>query len=269
MRLTLASFLLAIVTVLPGGKPLQRAVFFSQNKASSGSCTPPTMTYRWAAYNSLNTCGTGVACTNGAAGRVSADLVSSNNATNTTGSNQPTYTTGAINGQPAWTFNGSTPNFFSFTTALPFQSWTTITIYAVVENTGTSGQFLATSAHNTHLLGYGFNGSGNQAFGDVGIASLASGTAVYSTSTWYTIVMQYNTSTLAYTLYKCSGGTCAADGSGTASSGFSFTSATDAMGADVNDGGAYNFSGNVAEIGVLNGTSTAGIGAWSQCEYGI
>ena len=97
------------------------------------TCTPPTMTYRWAAYNSSNRCGTtgGSSCTsNGQAVYSLGDLVGSNTGVQTNTFYQELYETNMVNGLPALQGNGGSRNQFILNTFIP--NTNNYTVYAVV-----------------------------------------------------------------------------------------------------------------------------------------
>lgn len=228
-------------------------------------CTAPTMTYRWAAYNPSNLCGTtgGSSCTtNGQAFYSVADSVAGNTATQTSTGSQGTYSTNAINSLPAISFTGA--QFYTMGTGITAP--TTFTFYAVAEVTNVSsnrGLIGANSSANFEIRTA--STTPNVTLLSQATAQIAvSGTAL-PTSTWFTLVVTYNTVSGAYNFYKAVGGSLTSLGSGTSIA--SFSAATTQL------GGAQSVSdfwfGSIAEWGYLNSTSTTGIAAYSQCEYGI
>lgn len=230
---------------------------------SPAGCSPPTMTSRWAAYNTSNTCtASAVPCTNGALGWNLPDFNSVNAASNTA-STGPTYTTGAINGLPAWTFNSASSQFWRLTSGITQSG--SITFYAVFKTPASSHQGALFGVQVGHGMEYRITSANKQDAVNQGLLDLGNGTTTLTSSTWYTSVMTYNYSTGALALYLCSAGTCSADGTATATS--TFSAATNDLGA-AQDVGDY-FNGLIAEWGYLNSANTTGIAAWSQCKYGI
>ena len=229
--------------------------------ASSVGCSPPSMTYRWAGYAAGNLCAGPVSCTtNGQTLLSFADLVASNTATAATGT-PPTYLTSAVNSLPGFVFNGASSGnqTMAMATAIP-SSPTTYTLYAILDPTSFSHNSAIISGTSTSSLIWYFNTSGQQAFFG---GTTITGTTTYSTGSYITIVLTYSGS--SYAFYKCSGGSCTSDGTGTQAQ--TILSASGSIGDD-----SFNdfLNANVAEIGILIGTaSNSGIGAWSQCKYGI
>jgi hypothetical protein len=218
------------------------------------SCSPPLFTSDWAAWNPSNICYPTSTCSDGEIMKYNFDSIGGNTASNPSGS-QPTYHTNQVNGLAANTFAGS--QFFNLTTGIPQTN--NFTFWAVVKLASSGGG----------LFGYGTGAfawvvtptSQYVASDNVGVGGYAS--ASYGTSTWVTVAVTYNSTSGAYAFYTCSGGTCTNIGSGT--DYISLSSATTRFG----DAVYSYFNGQVAEAGYYNGISTAGIGAWSKCKYGI
>ncbi len=217
------------------------------------SCTPPATTYRWAAYNSANTCSGGSTCTNGLGIDTLVDFISANNATQTVSGNRMTYTTGGVNGLPVAT--GGSGKYFNVTIPLP----TAVTYYAVV--TG-NGVLMSRNTGFTATLEWLFGNSQNTV-NAAGAVFIGSGSPLPAATGYVGGVFQYNFSTHAWAFYNCASGTCTAAGSGT-TAGIIYQ--PDAFGYDQGDG---YFNGSIAEIGYFNSTTTAGIGPWMACKYGI
>ena len=245
--------------------------------STTSSCTPPPMTYRWAASTLTGTanCGSSgtTACANGSGVYSWADAVAGDAATQTTSANQPVFTTNEINGYPALAFSHSSISYLSLATGIASSSTSTYTFYAVVNSTTTNNYYLlgVSTANASDSIGLAFNASNlEMELTNPGVAVLATNTTTQSASTWYTLVWTYNASTKAYAFYSCSGGSCTEQGAGTSSTG-TFGKAATILGSS-NSGSSYStyaFSGYLAEFGYLNGVSISGIGAYSQCEYGI
>lgn len=239
------------------------------SRPSTPSCSPPTMTARWAAYNSANTCtASSVPCTNGAFGWTQPDLAGTNSTTNAT-SLGPIYTTSAINGLPSWTFTKSSGQFWRLNSSIPQSG--SITFYAILNwsSTCTSSGCSIFGLSLSHGLNWQINAAttttGHQRLLSQGLAEVAIGTQNYTAGVWYTVVTTYNFSTGAWSFYNCAAGTCSLDSSGTGTS--TFSASTDDLGAG-QDTTEY-FGGQIAEWGYLNSANTSGIAAWSQCKYGI
>lgn len=233
---------------------------------SSVTCTPPSNTYRWAAFNSANLCGTtgGSSCTTNGQAMYKLTEINGNtghNAEQATTTAQPTYTTNAINSLPAATFNGTSDDF-PLVTSIP-NTVTTYSFYAVV-NPAAAGSYRGIVGGG---LSWDFNTTNNLDLRISGSTDIATGTNAYSTTgTWLTLAVTYNNSTNAYAFYVCSAGTCTVDKSGTGAA-VSLTSGISSLGTF----GTHYFNGSIAEIGYYNGifssTDLTNLGAYSQCEY--
>jgi hypothetical protein len=234
---------------------------------SGGGCSPPTMTGRWAAYNSANLCGLGGGSSCTTTGDVfyqETDFVASNSLTQTSTSHQPTYTTGAINSLPAVDFAGSPTEYLPSGSGFIVPTTGSFTLYAIfnADDFTVIKPLLSTTTAGGLLWGFY---AGGELLNIAGGSAIGSSITTYSTGVWYTLVVTYNTSTGAYAFYNCSGGTCAADGSGTNVQ--TITQVSELVGGDFPDSSFFN--GKMAEFSYLNSVSTAGIGAWSLCKYGI
>jgi hypothetical protein len=226
-------------------------------------CTAPSYTYRWPLSGTV-TCGGGAACSNGGAIDSVLDPIAGNNATQGAPGDRPTYNTAQINGLPAATFTGGTQSLV-LTTPIPAAT-TSMSYYAVINptvggNIGFVGNSIAIGGVEWRI-----NGGGHQELLAANVASIAIGSATFSSGKWITIAFTYNTSTGAWTFFNCSGGTCVSDGSGTTAQTFSATVLT--LGnANVN---FDPYIGKIAEIGALVGSqSVVGLGAYSKCQFNI
>lgn len=215
------------------------------------TCTPPTMNIaRWLPANS----GYGSMT----------DVVGGNNATQSTGADQPTYSgsVSAYGGKPGVVFNGSS-DFLSIATPItvggPYLSG-----YAV---------FLA---GNTNQVIFGnVPGSGGQTaiymisrankmeqniYGGGGL----SGSTSINPGSIYAVGFQYNTSTLQLDYFICSGGSCTSDGSFTLG-GATINLPINAIG---DDGSASLFNATLGEAALANTTlDTTTLGTYIHCQY--
>jgi hypothetical protein len=243
------------------------------NPPASSVVNPPAMTYRWAAYNTLNTCGTtgSTACTT--TGQVvysMPSLATSNTATDPNGIViPPTYLLNAVNAQPAVTFYSTTDNttYLQLTDAF---NPTSIVVYAVVNFPS-----LTFPSTNGGIIGGQAGGSfewridpgGAQEILSAEVYSIATSTATYAPGTTYTLVASYNTATGAYFFGHCSSGTLVNDGSGNGEV-LTFSQDIETLGS-VPASGDYYY-GWIAEAGIgVNTNSTTDICAWSKSQYGI
>jgi hypothetical protein len=238
-------------------------------RGTAVSCTPPTMTYRWSVRNPGIGCTAG-ACVNGGTISSLPSSVGSNPATNSSSGRQPIYTTNVINGQPAALFNGVTNSeFLALTTPNVLPQSGSATFYAVIEPTSTcaSTNCAMFGGAATNNFEYRVNTSSKQQMLQQQNVSIGIGTATISTTAFTTVAATYNFGTGAWALFTCSGGTCSSDGSGTGGPTSGWANSSTYLGAapDI----AEWFSGYIAEWGYLNSISTAGIGAYSSCQYGI
>lgn len=239
---------------------------WGQNPHASG-CTPPGMTYRWVASSLTGTtnCGTSgtTLCANGGPVYTWPESVASNNATQTNSTKQPTFATNKINGYPAVSFNGSS-GYMTFGTGIPYTN-TTYTFYAVFSTASfpVSGQYILSGGGTSGALAYAIRPTAALGINLYGTGNVASGSTINSANTWYTKAVTFNSSTKAYAFYDCAGGTCTQSNSGTASS-----SQTAGTVNSISTPVAY-VTGYLAEVGYYNGLSVSGIGAWSQCRYGL
>lgn len=244
-----------------------QAIFFGQNFSSG--CTPPTNeTYRWVPNSG---CSTSVAC--------ATDVVASNNASQTTSGDLPTYSaTGGPNNQPYLSFNG-TSDYLTFSTTIPTTACTgtgcTFWVVWYIASTGATKPWFGYSGGGNNFQGYYFQSANVQRLANTfanaggGYTGPWSGTDTYSATTWYTTAVTM-TSGGTWQTYKCSGGTCATDGSGGTGAGWGTISfATNALGIIAGQSATDYWSGRMAEWGYYAGSSITGLAAWSKCQYGI
>jgi hypothetical protein len=244
----------------------------ARRRVTGVACTVPTMTSRWAAYNSSNTCG-GVACTNGAFIDGYADFVGSNpTGSNHAATHNATYNTAQINGLPAVTYSSGLGQYESFTTAITPTAGQTITYYVISKNPdpgvwaffgSTTNQTPVWDATNTPNLEWQIH---NVGYNQTGTHTLGAG--------FNTILMQFlYTSATAGQLsfWVCSGGSCSADLASqpvaiSISASYSLLSPWNVFGRTFNNYSDFT----VAEFGYYVGSAnTTQIAAWSQCKYGI
>ncbi|MGH9607285.1 MAG: LamG-like jellyroll fold domain-containing protein [Terracidiphilus sp.] len=268
------ALLLTLVVLLPAPIAQGQLVMSGHwRKIFAAGCAAPTMTYRWAAYNSSNTCGAtgGSSCsTSGQAVYSVADFVAGNTLKQAATSAQPTFETSAVNSRPALSFNGSS-NYMTMATPVPVTN-TTYTFYAVFNPANVASGFIF-----GNYLGYGVQvvvrlyQTHLQFIVDAGASpDSLSGSTVLSTGTWYTMVATYNLTSRAAALYLCSAGTCSSQGTATLAAQ-TLTKSLGALGTG-NDSVTNPFDGYLAEAGYFNGIDSnpsADIGAWSYCWYGI
>lgn len=228
---------------------------------SGAPCNPPTMTSRWAAYNSSNLCTGSVACTNGASVTSVPDFLGANSSTSVGGI---TYATGSVNGLPSFSLPASTAQII-LPSAGTVATSGSITLYAVLNPSSTSA--------NGAIIGSGLGsgpewriaGGGKQEYLSQATTSIGTSTSTVPTASYSTIAMTYVYSTGVLTFYKCASGTCSIDGTVTKTASFTNRQNVIGFASVVNE----QFLGNIAEVGYLNSASVTGIAAWSQCKYGI
>lgn len=174
------------------------------------SCTGLTADNLWEGRQAGNLC-SGVTCTNGAGVSPAADGIDSQPATQSTSSQRPIFTTGALNGQPGFAFDGTvdfrfltlgagiTPPTTGFTMGAIFK------LNSCSQNSWMGGQ---SSAPEWRCDG------GNQQFLNAGSLLLCQGTATLSTTGYVQVLITYNSTTGACQPSICTGGTCSADGPG-------------------------------------------------------
>jgi hypothetical protein len=241
--------------------------------SSAASCTNAApVTATWDALSTSNTCGTsgGSVCSNGLYAYEAYDAVYPGY---TQGSGlQPTYNTNIINTQPAWIFGGA--QFFQLQspagTNNPIPS--SITQYTFVAY-GIDFSSFPTQA--PIIGGVGNNllwqiESNVQKLLSAGVAQIGAGTDTISTSTPYTLAFTYDTGAAQLTFYKCSGGSCVQDGSGSTTN----TPPTSPIYFLGKDGYSTHYlNASVPEIDFYQGIYTSGnlssVATYSQSCYGI
>jgi len=229
--------LFSALTKIDGVNLSSISAILGQTKASSGPVNPVTSGLQIEYYGGSLTGG------NGAAISTWADISgNARDATQGTGSNQPTVVDPGLNGHPVALFDGSNDNLQYTNLTAP----TALTYFAVMKCTGSG-------AHT--LIAYNFLGDTAQwrirtaknELAKSGVASIGLGSTVLSTATFYTIAVTYSSPNAAFYLNG------AADG--TASSAQTFTNPLNALGRNYN--GEY-FQGSIAHAmyynRVLNGT---------------
>lgn len=220
-------------------------------------CVEPTMTYIWVPASG---CSTSSPC--------ATELVSGNNASQTTSGDLPTYSaTGGPSSQPALVFNGSS-DYLIMNTAIP-SGVTAFTLYAVFKPAAPSsnGYDMFDSNVNNSIEFQIANASqgGVAALNEKDIIGTYANRA-YPSGNWYAEVATYNNGTTTTNFYAVSGGALAPDGVNT-SQAFTFSGTTANLGGDTLT--SQYFDGSIAEWGFLNSVNTAGIANWVLCHYGV
>ena len=202
-----------------------------------------------------------VPCTNGALLTSVPDLAGS---TNSAGAN-PVYTTGAVNGLPAFTFtNNGDQIFFTAGAAANWAVTGQITFYAILKPISSATE-LPMLPLLLMAVQWRINTTGKQEILSQGTTSIGSGTATISTSAYSTLTMTYDYTSHVLNLYTCAGGTCSSDGTATTSASFSSQQSVLGWAGPITE----QFKGSIAEWGYLTSADITGIAAWSQCKYGI
>lgn len=234
----------------------------NHRKIFSAACNAPTLTYQWEMWNAANTCNGGSACTNGAGLDTVNDSAGADTLTQGTSGNRPIYTTASISGLAAANWN--TSNMQLNRSVAPSNN-TTMTWFVVFNSSaiGTS-QPITGNSSGTGAFELRVNATGNIEMLKGRVTSIGTSTGTYSASTWYAVLATYDQGTGAWAIYKCSGGTCAADGSGT--NAVSFSVGADRIGFYSGDG---VFSGLIAEVNYRQAITTTGYGAYALCKYGL
>jgi len=254
MRKALVALMIVLTSV---GVPSQRINTGNRRKAVVG-CTPPSMLHRWTV--GTVTCSGGSPCTNGAGIDTITDTGtgSASNAEQPTSGNRPIYNTAVVGGNPVATFTAASSQSFTFHNNI---SDSLMTVYVVIKPT--SGTWFGGGSGTGGGVQYFYNGA-NQQFNSLNRTIIGTGTSSLSTASFQTIVLTYDFSSGAWSMYKCSGGSCAGDGSGTQTASFGFP--INQLGGSA---AAGFFSGQIAELAYNNSISTTGIATYSQCQYGI
>jgi len=228
----------------------------------TSTCTLPTnLTYRWLPAPG---CSTSSPCMT--------DTVSGNNASQTISGDLPTYssTGGGANGNNSYlTFNG-TSDYLIPTTAIPTTA-NVYTFYAVFELTTasvTNPLFGSSSAYSTPGVVWYVTSSNLLRDSNNGPVFYTGTNTYSSTSTWYAVAAEFSVSGNTQSLYKCTSGTCTADGSGGTNTFGAITATTNWLGASQLLGPNF-LHAKVSEFGYYNGNSLTGLGAYVNCQYGI
>lgn len=237
--------------------------FMPQILMSSTGCTVPAASSLWYGDNPSNLCGTaspGTTCTNGATMWHWIDSNGGNNAVQYNASDDPIYTTGAVNGHAALAFATASTTRLLLTSSIPTTA-NQLSFYAVVKITSFGANFyiLGNPSGNANLR-WGITTAQHQ-FMSWGSTSII-GTATLSLNTWYTLGF---TGSLGGTmnLYVISGGSQTVDATGTQTG--TVTTAATGFGANNSTFG----SAQIAEIGQFNSVGLPGVPCWSQKQYGI
>ncbi len=257
----LVAVILSVFTLV---QPMQRALFFGQNRpAATAGCTAPTVSDRWAVYDPNTACTSG-ACSSGGAINFMKDLAGSNDAQEPHGGHEPVYTPAAINSLAAGDYSGGSQWMEEF--AIPIPSGP-MSVYAVVYYDGgtAADESILGNESSGGTFNWRFDTTGEQEILSSSVASIATSSVSYPAG-WYTFEVDFNQTTGAYAFKHCSGGTCVVDASGTASVPPFFN--------PPNTFGGHNadssyFTGKIAEFGYYSGYGVTGLGAWSHCKYGI
>ena len=179
--------------------------------------------------------------------------------TQTTGGNQPTWSSGQINGLPALGLNGSSQEL-ARVGGITYSG--NISIYIVWKATSVSGNAAFTS--NTLNGGTGFeyriNNSGKQEALKQNTASIGTSTTTLSSGTWYETAVTYDGTSASFYL----NGTA----DGTATSAQTITVGIDTLFSNGNTG--EFFPGQVAEILIYNSSSyQTAVHTYYMGRYGI
>ena len=256
-RLILFLALLPLLTVTVGAG--------NHRFVAGSSCSAiSALTNQWIFWNAGNHCtNSSTACSNTLGIYSVVDSVGGDTATQTTGANQPIYTTGSLNGYAAGIFTAANSQFMSLASALP-TSWGTYSLYTVLKypsGTGLQGILSTPGANGIYFA------TENGHFVIAGQGYYPDSTSTLTAGTWYTLVgiAVPSAGTVAY--YKCSGGSCVADG--TATNGTYTPAAAPSIIGELYTGGDY-YNGGFVEIGALNGAiNLSQVAARSQSCYGI
>ena len=255
--------ILALIPLLALGTGMRQQVIFARFPKPAAGCSVPAFTYQWAVSNDTgqNKCGAAgtTLCANGLSVYTLVDSVAGNSAIQTTSANQPTFTTGAINGLPALTQTGS--QYLITNTVVPGSTtqWTVFVVYKPASVSG-GGSFFGGTGGNVTV----WQNNTTVALGVVGTNNGYSNSFL-SVGAWSAFEVTYNTSTGAGAFYSIAGGTATSQGT------FAFTStpggSTQFLNYDYINGGN---SGMIAEVSVAVGsTSVSGIPAYVACKYGL
>jgi hypothetical protein len=236
------------------------------------ACNPPTPTYDAQMWNSSNYCTSGTtACSNGLGLYKVQDSAGSDTATQSTGAQQPIYTTGQVNGLAAAVFTAASSENMGLASSIPY-NWTIYSGFAVVKSP------VHTDGSNYGILG---NSSSGAYWGEFwssynsftfkvsnGSASIYTANSAFPDSTWVMVAFQWNVSTGAYYIWRITGSAVTVLASGTQ------TATPSGAGYQLNDIGAYGSSSwnnqAIAEVALYNGTiSTSALQTYASCKYGF
>lgn len=250
---SVACLLVWALTVLPVSAQ-QNVAMRHRVPASSGGGLG--LTYDWLAYNSVCTY---TPCMH--------DTVASNDATNSTSGDRPTYSaTSGPNSTPGLAFNGSSDTL-NFATSIS----SSVTQYDVffVFTTPSLASTQAFMGGPSGALDFDLTTAGKVIITISGTGTVATCTTAHSINTWYAYAVTFNTSTKGYACYILSGGTYTADGSGTASSGTLTGNLT-----NIGQQSTNYLHATVPEIGLATGTiwgstQLTTIATYVHSTYGI
>ena len=237
----------------------------------SGGPATPIADHRWQVNYASNTCGTGLACTNGAGVNTLADFgtVAGSSVSNGTTAQQPIYTTGAINSLAAAGFTASSSQHLETTFAgqVAGSSFSGYAVFKLTTN-GVNQALIGNNINGTPSIEWRINSSNHQEFIAQNVASICTGTATFATGTWYAVAFTYNSSTGVCNLYTISGGSATSDGTAT-----SVQTVTNGM-ADIGMAAGIDFfNGTIAEVGLSTSIWSAGNlstnATYIHSEYGL
>lgn len=233
-------------------------------------CPPPSgLTSLWAARNPSNTCFIGnVTCTNGANIESVADAGSAGNVLTPSSTIAPTYTTGAIGTNPAFTFVSANQTLLQLTSQFDPTATTQAMFVAVLEP-GASNVFSilnsgATSSINClNSLAWYMN-NGVSTVDACFIANVFIDSGHNYSGVWAEVYFTINFSTGAYTFGHCGASVgCVQDGSGSSPQGWARPSNT--IGGQIYSGTYAN--GPMAEFDYNTTGSTTGLATYLACQY--
>ena len=258
-------FLLAPALALSQWQIGQRSFY-----VPSGGPVTPVADHRWQVNYASNTCGTGVACTNGAGVNTLVDFgtVAGSSVSNATTAQQPIYTTSAINSLAAAGFTAASSQHLETGGASQVQG-TSYSGYAVFKiASATNSAIIGNNLGGSTDVEWRINSSQHQELLNEGFSSICTGTATFSVGTWYAVAFTYDSGTGVCTLYTISGGTYTSDGTATNARTVTGGVADIGMGAS-----AEYFDGTIAEVGLstsiwsaANLTTNA---TYIHSEYGL
>ena len=230
---------------------------FPPASASTGCSSWPTLTGQWAGRNPANTCTSGCTGTN----KVSAwaALQGTTTATQGTSAQQPAYSASAINGLAAATFSTS---YLSFSTAIPIQTPTTFSWYALVYPTSATTMYMIGSGLTSSFQWGLENVSGNlkQYVVITTAGTTYTGTNTIPLNTWTVVAFTLTQSTGAYSFQEIAGGSFVSDASGTQTTTISNPEQ------QIGTRSATYFLGQIAEVGYNAAAIPSGIpGAIHSC----